>query len=155
LLALCAVVYLARLDLVCGLYADDAWYVVLAQALAAGHGYTLANSPTPGILPFYPPGFPWLLSWVVRAAPAFPASLPLLKSVSIVAMLATGLLLLHDLRTRLRQPPALAAAIALATVLHPGFVFLATSTVMSEAVFTLVQLAAVVMIERTARMSPE
>src|SRR4030095_15746513 len=55
-------VYLLRLDGVVGLTIDDAWYVLLAKTLATGQGYTLVNSPTPGILPLYPPGFPLLLS---------------------------------------------------------------------------------------------
>ena len=62
-LALFAVVglaYLPRLDDMCGLFSDDAWYVLLARALATGKGYTLTNLPTPGIAPVYPPGFPLL-----------------------------------------------------------------------------------------------
>src|SRR5262249_23074110 len=42
--------------------------------------------------------------------------------------------------------------IALATALHPAFVFLATSTVMSECVFTFAQLASVVVVERALRV---
>src|SRR3989454_2523300 len=38
--------YLPRLDDVCGLFSDDAWYVLLARALATGEGYTLTNLPT-------------------------------------------------------------------------------------------------------------
>ncbi len=45
------VVYLLRLDRVVGMFMDDAWYALLGQALATGQGYTLINSPTPGILP--------------------------------------------------------------------------------------------------------
>jgi len=143
--------YVARVDAVCGLYVDDAWYVLLAKALAAGRGYALPNAPSPGILPFYPPGFPWVLSWVFRIAPAFPANLWLLKSVSIAAMLATALLTLRYAAEIAGAGRALALAIALATLLHPAFAFLATATVMSECVFTLVQLATVLVVERVAR----
>ncbi|MGH9847443.1 MAG: hypothetical protein ACREEM_52790, partial [Blastocatellia bacterium] len=61
-LALCLTIYLLRLDGVVGLVVDDAWYVLLAKALATGQGYTLINSPTPGIQPFYSPAFPALIS---------------------------------------------------------------------------------------------
>lgn len=143
--------YAARVDGVCGLYVDDAWYVLLAKALAAGQPYALPNAPSPGILPFYPPGFPWVLSWVFRIAPAFPANLWLLKSVSIAAMLATALLTLRYAVEIAGAGRTLALAIALATLLHPAFAFLATATVMSECVFTLVQLATVLLVERVAR----
>ena len=41
--------------------------------------------------------------------------------------------------------------VALATAVHPAFVFLATSTVMSECVFTLLALAAVIVVESALR----
>ena len=84
--------YLPRLDDVCGLFSDDAWYVLLARALATGEGYTLTNLPTPGVAPVYPPGFPLLLSLVFRMAPGFPGNVVLLKAVSIVSMAAVAVL---------------------------------------------------------------
>src|SRR5437868_25532 len=91
-LAVALTIYLLRLDKVVGLVVDDAWYVLLAKALATGQGYTLINSPTPGITPFYAPAFPALLSTFYRISPNFPNNLWLLKSVSIVAMMGVGLL---------------------------------------------------------------
>ncbi len=70
----------------CGLFSDDAWYVLPARALATGKGYTLTNLPTPGIAPVYPSGFPLLLSLVFRMAPGFPGNVVLLKAVSIASM---------------------------------------------------------------------
>lgn len=144
-------VYLLRLDGVCGQYSDDAWYVLLARALATGQGYTLINAPTPGVPPFYPPGFPWLLSWVVRIAPAFPADVWLLKLVSVAAMVGVAVLTRSWLARVAGLGATAAALLALATALHPAFAFLATSTVMSECVFTCGQLATVVLVERIAR----
>ena len=72
-------VYVLRLNAIVGLFVDDAWYVLLAKALATGQGYTLINSPTAGILPLYPPGFPALLSLFYRLSPHFPENLWLLK----------------------------------------------------------------------------
>jgi len=144
-------VYVLRLDRVVGLYTDDAWYVLLAKALASGAGYTLINSPSPGILPLYPPGFPALLSLVFRLAPQFPENVAWLKAVSVVAMLGVGAVTVRYFTRERGLSLAASAGLALATVLHPGFVFLATSTVMSECAFALLQWLTVVAVERTVR----
>lgn len=141
-------VYTLRLDNVVGLIVDDAWYVLLAKALATGQGYTIINSPTPGIRPFYAPFFPALLSLFYRFSSGFPGNLLLLKSVSIVAMFGVGLLAYFYFRRVREVPEFTALGIAAATVLYPALVFLATSSVMSECVFTLLQLGALILLER-------
>ena len=146
-------VYVLRLDSAAGMMVDDAWYVLLAKSLAEGSGYKLVSSSAVAILPLYPPGFPALLSMVFRASPDFPQNVPLLKSVSIVAMMGVGLLTFIYLRAHRKQPAALAGGVAVATALVPAFVFLATSTLMSECVFTLAQLAAVVLAHRGVEAS--
>jgi hypothetical protein len=146
--AISLTIYLLRLDKVVGLIVDDAWYVLLAKALATGHGYTIINSPSPGIRPFYSPGFPALLSIFYRLAPNFPNNIWLLKSVSIAAMMGAGLIAFHYFRRYRELPAYVSLALALTTTIYPALVFLATSTVMSECVFTLAQLAAIVVIER-------
>lgn len=148
-------VYLLRLDGVFGLFLDDAWYLMLAKALATGQGYVLINSPTPGIVPVYPPAFPFLLSLVYRLSPDFPGNLPLLKSLSIAAMLAAGGVAFRYFR-RERGLAALPAwGLALAVALNPPLVFLATSTLMSECVFLCVFLLAVAALERGVREARE
>jgi hypothetical protein len=147
-------IYLLRADRVVGMMGDDAWYVLLAKALAEGQGYQLINSPLAGIFPGYPPGFPALLSLVFQVRPDFPGNVWLLKSVSIVAMLCVGLL--TDVYFRRRDlPPHLAAAAAAAVIITPALVFLATSTLMSEAVFTFAQLATVAAADRAVAASEE
>ena len=141
-------IYLVRFDQVVGLQLDDAWYVLLAKALATGQGYTLINSPSPGILPLYPPGFPLLLSLAFRLSPQFPQNLWLLKSVSILAMLGAGGVAYYYFVRNRALPAYIAFGIAVATALNPGLVFVATSTVMSECAFTLALLLTVVVIER-------
>ena len=149
--ALVLAIYLLRLDHTAGLIVDDAWYVMFGQALASGQGYSLVNAPTPGILPpNYPPGFAVILSPVFLLRPGFPENVLLLKAVSVAAMMALGVasyVYFHLVARAPPQPPAL--ALAMATVVTPAFVFLATSTVMSECVFTLVQLLAVILIDRS------
>jgi Dolichyl-phosphate-mannose-protein mannosyltransferase len=146
--ALVLAIYLLRLDHIAGNMVDDAWYVMLARALARGEGYRLVNAPTPGILPSYPPGFPAILSLVFLLRPRFPENVLLLKAVSIVAMMTLGVVS-HQYFLRYRKvPQQLALALAVAVVITPAFVFLATSTVMSECVFTLVQLLAIILVDR-------
>jgi hypothetical protein len=153
-LAIALPIYLLRLDRVVGMVIDDAWYVMLAKALAEGRGYWLVNAPIDGILPGYPPGFPALLSLVFRFRPDFPDNVWMLKGVSIVAMLGVALLsyvYLHRLR---QQPRHVAALTSLGIATTPALVFLATSTAMAESVFTLAQLGVVVIAHRVIAASP-
>jgi hypothetical protein len=143
-----AALYVARLDSTAGLLVDDAWYVVLAKALAQGDGYRLISSAVAPILPVVPPGFPLLLAPVFWIVPQFPDNVWLLKAVSMAAMLATGALVFRHARRDHGLSDPVAALAAVATAITPAFVFLATSTVMAECAFTLFQLAAVVCIER-------
>lgn len=146
--ALTLAVYGLRLNRVAGLYVDDAWYVLLGQAIASGQGYHLINAPTPAmaaILPAFPPGFPLALALVTTLTSAFPANVLYLKLVSVVAMFGVGALAAAYYRHR-GVPASLASGLALAVVLTPAFVWLATSTVMSEPLFTLALLGAVVLV---------
>jgi hypothetical protein len=143
-------VYLLRLNGVAGMYVDDAWYVLLAQAIASGQGYHLISAPTPemsALLPASPPGFALVLALVTILAPEFPDSIVFLKAVSIAAMLGVGVVATAYYRDRL-VPAPFAVGLALVVVLTPAFVWLATSTVMSEPLFTLAQLTAVVLVAR-------
>jgi hypothetical protein len=147
---LALIVYVLRLNGVAGMYVDDAWYVMFAQAIASGMGYHLISAPTPemiAVLPSSPPGFPLALAAVMLFAPSFPANVFILKSISIAAMLGTGALAAIYYRDR-SLPVLFAIALALVVILTPAFVFMATSTVMSEPLFTLAQLATVVLIAR-------
>ncbi len=150
-LAVFMAIYLLRLDHTAGLVVDDAWYIVLARSLATGQGYRLINSPLEGIFPLYPPAFPWLLSLVFRVSPEFPQNVWLLKSVSIAAMLGVGLFSYHYFARYRETPRFLAFGVALATATVPPLVFMATSTVMSECVFTLSQLLTIIAAERCAK----
>jgi hypothetical protein len=143
-------VYVLRLDDVAGLYKDDAYYVVLAQSLARGDGYALVKSATAPILPSFPPGFALMLAPIFAAAPSYPDNLIWLKAVSIAAMIGTGLLTFRYLHGYRSIGAGRAATIAALTTLTPGLVFLATSTVMSECVFTFALIGSAIAIERAA-----
>lgn len=153
-LAVVIAVYGLRLDGTAGLYKDDAYYVVLARAIAEGRGYSLISSATAPVLPAFPPGFALLLTPIVAAVPDFADNVRWLKALSIIAMIATGVLTFQYFRGR-GISDGRAAAIAVITALTPGFVFLATSTVMSECAFTLAMLGGAVAIERTDRGARE
>lgn len=148
---LCLIVYLLRLDRTIGMMIDDAWYVLLAQSIASGQGYTVVNSPTSSILPLYPPGFPALLSLVFRIAPEFPGNIFLLKAVSIAAMGGLGLWSYRYFHRQRELPWQVAAGIAIGVVVSPPLVTLATSTVMSECVFAFSFLGTVALIETSAK----
>ncbi len=146
-------IYALRLDRTAGLMVDDAWYILLAKSLAQGDGYRLISSAVTPIMPVVPPGFPLLLAPVFVVRPEFPDNVLLLKAVSIAAMFGAGALFYSYLVRQRAMPAGQAGVVALATVLTPGLVFLATSTVMPESVFTLTQLATVVLLERGTRVS--
>lgn len=141
-------IYLLRLDKVVGLFKDDGWYVVLAKSLASGHGYNMINLPQHSGLYFYPPLFPLLLSLLYRLSPEFPANVWLLKSLSIASMMAAGFLVFQLFNRHDRLPRFLAYLVAFATVAAPPFVFLATSSVMSECFFSALCFATLLALER-------
>jgi hypothetical protein len=144
-------VYALRLDRAAGLYVDDAWYIVLAEALWKGEGFRLISSAASPIVATFPPGFPLILAPVVGALPEFPANVPALKAVSMVAMLGVGVSIFIFLIRYQHASRTVAATVAVITVSIPAFVFLTTSTVMAEPVFTALHLCLVVAVERSAR----
>ncbi|MEP7306004.1 MAG: hypothetical protein ABJA98_10850 [Acidobacteriota bacterium] len=77
---------------VLGLFHDDGIYAVTARSLAAGTGYRIVSLPGAPAQTKYPFLYPYLLSWVWRASPAFPANVLLLKSVNALIALAVMLL---------------------------------------------------------------
>jgi hypothetical protein len=144
-------VYALRIDDAAGLMVDDAWYIVLAKALAAGEGYRLISSATTAILPAVPPGFPALLSPVVLAVPRFPDHVIWMKLLSVAAVLTAGAICWRDFTRHRGTSPASATLIVAAALLTPALVFLATSTVMAEGAYLLAQVAAVAATERITR----
>ena len=146
--ALVLVVYVLRLDLIVGIMGDDAWYALLGRTLARGGGFLQPNTPTPGQLPYLPPGFPLLLAPLWYVAPVFPANVLVLKALSVAAMFATAGLTYVYSRAHTEWPRELSLIVAVAVALVPSLVFLSTSTLMSDCVFLAVQLATLVALER-------
>ena len=59
-----------------GIRHDDGIYWVCARSLALDQGYRIASLPAQPNQTKYPPLYAWLLSWIWRARPSFPANLP-------------------------------------------------------------------------------
>lgn len=143
-------IYLAGLNPMAGLLIDDAWYTLLGKALATGQGYTLINSPSAGILPFYPPAWPMVLSLGFRLFPEFPENVYLLKAFSVAFILGTGILS-YFYFTRFRDLPRyLSLTISVAVTMSSEIYSSAVSTLMSECMFTFVAILTVVITEYAA-----
>ena len=150
---LCLSLYLLRLDSLAGALIDDGWYMLLGKAIATGQGYTLINSPSPGMVPFYPPAFPALLSLVFRLFPSFPANIWILKVPSLISLLLSGVLIYYYLVRIHELNEKIAFGVTLLTLVTPALVFLATSTLMSEVFFMFVQTATIVAVELSLRVT--
>lgn len=140
-------IYALRIDHVVGMFRDDAWYALLGKALAAGQGYSMINSPSAGIVPIYPPFFPFLLSIVFRIFPDFPDNLLFLKLVSITAMFVSSYIAFCYYKQRGVSNPV-SLCLGQLVLVSPGLVFIATSSLMSECVFTLVYIGSIFIIEK-------
>ena len=116
-----------------GLFHDDGVYVVTAKALAEGQGYRIISIPGAPPQTKYPILFPWLLSLVWRAFPAFPANLPMLRAVPVGAC---GLWLCASwaLLRRLGASANAASVALLLTIAAPLVLFLSTA-LLSETLF--------------------
>ena len=66
-----------------GLTGDDAIYLSSAKALEEGKGYILPSLPGNPPATKYPIVYPWILSFVWRINPSFPANLPLAILISV------------------------------------------------------------------------
>lgn len=130
-----------RLDPAFGLFHDDGWYAVLAKALATGQGYNAINLAHSGHY-IYPPLYPFLLSLLYRISPEFPSNVILLKCLSVAAVLSLAVIVFRIFDRPNRLPRPLAFLVAVCTAVAPSLVMLATSSLMSECVFTALQFAA-------------
>jgi hypothetical protein len=132
-----------------GTFHDDGIYLVTAKALAEDQGYRIVSLPGEPPQTKYPILFPWLLSLVWRLDPSFPANLPWLRLVPLLATLA-WLCLSWPLLRRLGASTAQASAIVLLTAISPWVAFLSTA-LMSETVFALFLTAGLLMITRACQ----
>lgn len=127
--------YLMRPDVVGFLY-DDGMYLMVAKALAEGHGYRLMGIVDQPYFYKYPPLFPLLLAlgWLIN--PHFPHNIVWLKSINILLATATLALWGYYFR-KIRQFPQW-ICLLLVLILGTNWRFLEVSIdLMSEPLFML------------------
>jgi hypothetical protein len=129
-----------------GTFHDDGVYLVTAKALAEGQGYRIISLPSEPPQTKYPILFPWLVSLVWHLNPSFPANLPWLRLVPLLATLA-WLSLSWPLLRRLGASRSQASAIVMLTAISPWVAFLSTA-VMSETLFALLLTAGLLVMTR-------
>ncbi len=129
-----------------GFFHDDGLYAVTAKALAEGQGYQINSLPTPIPQTKYPVLFPALLSIVWRVYPAFPANLPWLKLVPLASVLLWLGLSVTWLRQRGATPTE--ARFIAAAAASTGWAIFLSSTLLSEALFGAMVIAALVLAHR-------
>ena len=116
--ALALAVGLAIVDaLPAGVVADDAFYVILARALASGEGYRYLNVPGHPAGTHFPPGYPALLALVSLVAPAFPASVVAFKALNAAFLAAASVLVARLLRDRVGLGPVWCLAVGAVTAI--------------------------------------
>ncbi|WP_303672971.1 ArnT family glycosyltransferase [Vampirovibrio chlorellavorus] len=141
--------HLMRPDVVGFLY-DDGMYLMVAKAMAEGHGYRLMGIVDQPYFYKYPPLFPLMLTlgWLIN--PQFPHNIVWLKSINI--LLATGTLALWGYYFRtIRQFPQW-VCVLLIFILGTHWRFLEVSIdLMSEPLFMLISTLALILCHRFNR----
>jgi 4-amino-4-deoxy-L-arabinose transferase-like glycosyltransferase len=106
---------------------DDTLYFSSAKALAEGHGYILPSVPGTPPATKYPILYPWILSWVWRFNPSFPANI----SAAVALNLVFGVVYLLAAFAFLRRLPGFSDRIALlltaVCALNPRVLFLSAN----------------------------
>ena len=133
-----------------GWYHDDTVYFASAQALAEGRGYLLPSLPGAPPQTKYPVLYSWLLSWVWRWQPAFPANLNL--AVALTAACG-GLFLLISFQLLRRLEgigDGTALGITALCALHPNVLILSGS-VLSDMPFAALALGGALLADEALR----
>jgi hypothetical protein len=150
---LAVAVYVASIDTTAA-WDDSLVYLIGAKSLAEGHGYRLLNLPGAPPLRTFPPAFPAALSILWRLWPAYPANLPLLKSVGVIAAAAFVLMAVSILWTSDRER-GLAVVAAAMVLFHSDVLQLAGSTVFSDLPFAALTTGVLLLLDRELAVSPD
>ena len=135
-----------------GIYRDDGIYFSSAKALAEGRGYILPSFPGNPPQTKYPVLYPWLLSWIWKWDPSFPANLG--PSVCLTALFSCGFLVVAFEMLRKFKGVGDWPAVAMVAVCASLPVFLMVSgSVMSDSLFMLLALAAALLADKAMRAS--
>jgi hypothetical protein len=135
-----------------GLSQDDTLYFSSAKAIAEGRGYILPSLPGSPAATKYPILYPWLLSFIWRLNPNFPANLSAAVALTCFFSVLSILLVYLFCRLPLRLPRLQSLAIAAFFALHPDVIFY-SARVMSDIPFAALTLAFLLLAWRA--MEPE
>jgi hypothetical protein len=130
-----------------GVFQDDAIYVVLAKALASGDGFRMINLPGAPHATHFPPGYPLLLAALWRLFPTFPDNIVVFKFVNAMFLAGVAVGTYRFARSRLDLGVGgafIAAAVGTISVV----VLLITGVVLSEPLYMLLALPALLVAER-------
>jgi len=133
-----------------GIWVDDGHYVVLARALASGHGYRYLNLPGEPYGTHFPPGYPALLAVLTRLVPEFPFNVRVFTFANalLTAGAAWGIVAVGHRRLWLPLPAAAVAAVTWAIAVPT---LMLSTAVMSEPLFLALLLPTLLLAERVAR----
>jgi hypothetical protein len=138
-----------------GVFADDAFYVILARSIATGQGLSNLNLPGAPAATHFPPGYPAVLALLWRMAPAFPANLIVFKAFNAVCLAAIAVGTARFMRLRV-SGPRLAIATGVVTAVSLPLLILG-NMLLSELFFLALLMFLLPELERLAerRTSPE
>ena len=130
-----------------GVFVDDGYYVIMAKALATGHGLRYLQLPGEPYATHFPPGYAVFLSLLWRVAPTFPQNVAVFKFANAVLLgVATAVGYLFAVR-RLRLSAGLAVpAVLVGTASIPALVL--AGMVLSETFFLALLLVTLLVAER-------
>jgi hypothetical protein len=136
-----------------GVTDDDAIYFTSAKALAEGRGYILPSIPGTPAATKYPILYPWLLSWIWRWNPSFPANLNVAVGLTLTFGCAYLLFAFLFLRNQFGLGNGPALFLTLLSALMPN-TLLWSSVIMSDVPFAALGLAACILAGRAVAKPP-
>ncbi len=131
-----------------GMTQDDTIYFSSAKALADGRGYILPSVPGTPPATKYPVLYPWILSWVWRVNPAFPANLADAIRITIVFGVIFVALTFYFLRNLKGLSDSEALLLTAVCALHPTVLGYGGG-VLTEIPFSAAALATMIVAEKT------
>ena len=130
-----------------GVFVDDGYYVILAKALATGHGLRYLQLPGEPYATHFPPGYPAFLAVLWKVAPDFPRNVAVFKFANAgLLALAAFLGYLLGVRRLGLSPRIAAPAVLLGTASIPAL--LLAGMVLSETLCLALLVATLLLAER-------
>jgi 4-amino-4-deoxy-L-arabinose transferase-like glycosyltransferase len=133
-----------------GQIGDDTIYFSSAKAIAEGRGYILPSIPGAPAAAKYPVLYPWILSWIWRWNPSFPANLvdAIALSVSFAMVFLTVVFVFLRRLGGVNDQEAL--VITAFCALHPALLFYG-SNILTDIPFAALALGAMMVADRSMR----